>query len=55
MSKTMKLITSVMFVVLCILFTIAVIQDGEKQRIKELERLDYESRLHLIPDLDEGN
>jgi len=46
MSKIMKLITSVMFVVLCILVSLALLDEGRQKEIERLEKINLEELHH---------
>jgi hypothetical protein len=47
MSKIMKIIMSVLFIIFCSLFTTAVIESGKESRIKDLEDMRFEDSFIL--------
>ena len=43
MSKMMKMIMSVLFIAICILFGIAFLEEGRERKIEEIEKMDFQN------------
>ena len=43
MSKTMRMIMSVIFIALCILLGLAIIQEGRERKIEEIDKMDLQN------------